>query len=110
MVTPANWDQCNEAWCDLNRMGKAVLRAVIVAGNELAAAQRELGDGFGAFVTARTPWNLTEAHAMINFARQARLSPEGLTAAISVPLVCWAAVALLGNTFLAEMEAAEPAR
>ncbi len=107
-ATPANWDLVNEAWCDLNRLGKAVDAAVIVAGHELAAAQRELGDGFDAFIRTRTPWNAAEARTLIRFAGQAGLSPERLTAAVAVPLSrVLEAIAVLGQLYTAEVEAAE---
>ena len=77
----------------------------IVAGRELAAAQRELGGGFDAFIRTRTPWQLAEARALIAFAAQAGLTPEGLSAAVTVPLgTVMTAAALLGELYTAEVE------
>ena len=71
----------------------------------LAAAQRELGDGLDAFITTRTPWNLAEARALIAFAAQAGLQPEGLTPAVAVGLGrLLAATAVLGELYTAEVE------
>ena len=62
-VAGANLNEINGTWCDLSRLSKATLAAAIVAGNALAGAERELGDGLDAFITTRTPWNLAEARA-----------------------------------------------
>ena len=102
VATPANWDKCNEGYCDLVRPGKAMVAAAIVAGRELTVAQRELGGGFDAFIRMRTPWNMAEARTLIQFAAQVGLQPEGLTPSVAVPLErVLEAVTLLGNTFLA---------
>ncbi len=104
-AAPANWDLVNEAWCDLNRLGKALDAVAIVAGRELAAAQRELGDGIDAFIRTRTPWNMAETRTLIQFAAQAGLSPERLTPADDVALATMLeAIALLGRLYTDQRE------
>jgi hypothetical protein len=96
-------DRCNVVFCAVLRLTKAMLAAVIVAGSELAAAERELGAGFPEFVATKTPWTLPAVRAVINFATQAGLRPEGISPAVAVPLArLLEATALLGELYVAE--------
>ncbi len=97
----------NACFCAVLRLVKAMLAALIGAGVELAKVQEELGAGFDEFITTKTPWNMTEVRALVTFAAQAGLSPEGLTPAHDVASArMMAAVALLGRLYTAETEVA----
>jgi hypothetical protein len=98
---PANLDEINTVWCDLIRLGKAMIAAAITAGSELAAAERELVAGFDTLIATRTPWNLPEARGMIRFAREAGLQRDRLTPAADVALGrMLGAMALLGRVYM----------
>jgi hypothetical protein len=100
-ATPRNWDGCNESYCDLLRLAKATVSAAIIAGNALAAAAEELGDGFDAFITVRTPWGVAEARAVIRFATEVGLQADRLTPAHDVRLArLLTAAALMGHLYL----------
>lgn len=96
-------ERCNVAYCDVLRLSKAMLAAVITLGNELTAAEGEMGSGFAEFVVTRTPLKIVEARTLIRFAAEVGLQPDALTAAIAVPLSrMFEAVAVLGKLFLEE--------
>jgi hypothetical protein len=96
-------NRCNVAYCDLLRLLKAAIAAATTAGTELATAMRELGDNFDNFIETRMPLHPAGAHALIRFAADAGLQPDGLTPAIAVPLGrVLEAAALLGGLYLNE--------
>ena len=102
-------DRANVAGLAVLRLGKGLLGAAVTAGRELASIEREMGTEFTTCIAAKTMLSVGEARTLINFAARAGLQPEGLTAAAAVPLSrVLGAVALLGNTFQAETEAAAP--
>jgi hypothetical protein len=82
-------------------LAKATVSAAIIAGNALAAAAEELGDGFDAFITVRTPWGVAEARAVIRFATEVGLQADRLTPAHDVRLArLLTAAALMGHLYL----------
>jgi len=98
-------DRANVCFCAVIRLIKAMLAALLGAGMELAKVQQELGTGFNEFITTQTAWNTAEAKTLIQFAAQAGLSPEGLKAAVDVPLgTVMTAMAFLGELYTAEVE------
>jgi hypothetical protein len=87
------------------RLAKATVRVAIIAGNELAAAKRELGDGFDEFVATRMPWNMSEAAAAMRFVKEVGLQPDRLTPAHEVSLArLLEATGLLGGLYLEQTE------
>jgi hypothetical protein len=103
-IDPAR-ERCNTAYCDVLRLSKAAAAAAITAGTELAAIERKLGDQFDAFVERQLPLTPAEAHALIHFAADVGLQPDGLSPVIAVPLGrVLSAMALLGGLYLDEQE------
>jgi hypothetical protein len=101
----------NVCWCAMDRLGKALVSAAIVAGRELSSTQHELGDAFPEFVETRTPWALPEALAMIGFAAQPGLELDRLTPVVAVALSqMLKAMAMLGQLYVAEMEQGDKQR
>ena len=94
-------ERANVSGLAVLRLSKALGAASIVAGRELAGIERGLGDGFARFIMTKTMLTVVEARALIRFATQADLRPEGLSAAVDVPLArVLTAVALLGRLFV----------
>jgi hypothetical protein len=97
--------RANVAGLAVLRLGKAMVGATVAAGQVLGRIEQDLGTEFPTFIAAKTMLTAGEARTMVSFAAQAGLQPDGLTAAVAVPLGrVLEAVALLGQLYVAEME------